>query len=177
MDEGLDTGPVALRSSTPIGPYEDSGALFERLADLGADILLDGLNLLDRKALVFEPQPEIGASYAKKIEPSEAFVDWRLPAEKLSRIGRALSPHMAMRAYLGADPFSLWRAEACDASIAGAQPGQILRVGRDAMDIACGHGALRVYEIQKPGGKRLAPWAVKQGYPLAEGRVFSSAAS
>ena len=92
MDEGLDTGPVALGEVIPIGPDMTSGELHDTMMRIGADLMGRALAALDRGSLAFKPQPEDGAIYAKKIEKSEARIDWSLPAAEVHNHIRGLSP-------------------------------------------------------------------------------------
>ena len=155
MEAGLDTGPVLLEQRTPIGPGETGGRLHDRLAELGAQTLADGLGLL-RVGLrpAAKPQPEAGATYARKLDKGEARLDWTRPAIELERKVRAFNPWPVAEAQLDGERIRIHGAVAIDEAHAAA-PGSVLRAGRDGIDIACGEGALRIRVLQREGGKAI----------------------
>ncbi|GAB1406717.1 methionyl-tRNA formyltransferase [Thermomonas brevis] len=155
MEKGLDTGPVLLSQSLDIGPQETGGQLHDRLADLGAQVLADGLSLL-RATIQLPPkaQPEEGVTYAHKIDKAEARLDWRQPATALANKVRAFNPWPVAEAQLAGERVRIHGALALDEAHAAA-PGSVLRAGRDGIDIACGEGVLRIRVLQRDGGKAI----------------------
>ena len=156
MEAGLDTGPVLLEREIALAPDETSGSLFERLTVLGAECIVEALAKLDK--LIAEPQPGEGVTYAHKITRAEAPIDWRHPAIQIDRQIRAFNPFpTAETRYLG-ETLKVWRASVEPG--AGA-PGTLLETGAAGPLVACGENALRLAEVQRPGGKRLsaADWA------------------
>jgi methionyl-tRNA formyltransferase len=153
MEQGLDTGPVLLSKSVPIHRDDTGGSLQARLADLGAEVLADGLTLL-RVGLrpVAQPQPAHGATYARKLEKSEARLDWTQPAVVLERKVRAYSPWPVAEAVVDGERLRIHAAEARDARHAE-PPGSVLAADRGGLDIACGEGALRLLQVQRDGGR------------------------
>ncbi len=170
MEEGLDTGPMLLMESLPIDSGDTTGTLHDKLAALGGKMIVAALRKLERDALPATPQPETGAVYAAKISKEEAALDFNQPAETLSRKIRAFNPFPGAAASFNQVPIKLWRAEALTTS-AAATPGQVLAASaQDGVLIACGKGALRVDELQKPGGKRLLAAEFLKGFALEGGR-------
>jgi methionyl-tRNA formyltransferase len=155
MEKGLDTGPVLLSQSIPIGAQETGGQLHDRLAELGAQVLADGLGLL-RAGIrpVPQPQPEHGVTYAHKLEKHEARLDWSRPAQALADKVRAFNPWPMAEAQLAGERVRVHAAIALDEAH-GIPPGHVLRAGRDGIDIACGAGALRVRVLQREGGRAI----------------------
>ncbi|MGJ4802707.1 methionyl-tRNA formyltransferase [Luteimonas sp. SDU82] len=153
MEQGLDTGPVLLSQATRIGADETAGQLHARLADLGAQVLGDGLTLL-RAGVRPAPvaQPEQGVTYAHKLEKAEARLDWRQPAATLARKVRAYSPWPVAEGEVAGEAVRIHGAVALGLAHRAA-PGTVLVARRDGIDIACGDGALRIRSLQRPGGK------------------------
>jgi methionyl-tRNA formyltransferase len=155
MEAGLDTGPVLLSQRTPIGDAETGGQLHDRLSELGARVLADGLGLL-RAGMrpVAQRQPEAGATYAHKLEKHEARLDWAQPAEALARKVRAFEPWPVAEATVAGERLRIHGAVALDLAHR-AEPGALLAAGRQGLDIACGQGALRLRVVQREGGKAI----------------------
>ncbi|WP_322031546.1 methionyl-tRNA formyltransferase [Paraburkholderia sp. J76] len=174
MDAGLDTGPMISEVRTPIAPGDTTATLHDRLAQLGAKLIVEGLIALERDgALPTTPQPAEGATYAEKIGKHEAALDWRRPAVTLARQIRAFDPFPGGAATLDGAQLKLWAAEPVDRSTDGtAGPGEILDVSPAGVVVACGEGALRLTQLQKPGGKRLPAREFLAGMPLAAGQRF-----
>jgi len=155
MEAGLDTGPVLLEQRTPIGANETGGQLHDRLAELGAQVLADGLGLL-RVGVRVPPKPQAdeGATYARKLDKSEARLDWSRPAIELERKVRAFNPWPVAEAMLGGERLRIHGAIAIGVPHP-ATPGSVLAAGRDGIDVACGEGALRIRVLQREGGKAI----------------------
>ena len=155
MEKGLDTGPVLLAQAIDIGPAETGGQLHDRLSELGARVLGDALGLLRATIqLPPHPQPEEGATYARKLDKAEARLDWSQPARVLANKVRAFNPWPMAEAMLAGERVRIHGAVALDEAH-GAEPGQVLRSGRDGIDIACGDGVLRIRVLQRDGGKAI----------------------
>jgi len=153
MEKGLDTGPVLLSQAIPIGPDETAGELHDRLAELGARVLADGLGLL-RAGLrpQPQPQPDTGATYAHKLDKHEARLDWTQPAQVLANKVRAFQPWPVAEAMLAGERVRIHAAQAL-AQTTDASPGTVLATRRDGIDIACGEGVLRLLRLQRDGGR------------------------
>ena len=167
MEAGLDTGPVLLREALPITEGDTAASLHDRLAELGARLIVDALRNLP---LTPCPQPSDGVTYAAKIDKAESMLDWRLPALQLSRQVRAFNPFPGTLAYLDGTSMKIWKAVP-DAN--GGVPGTVLSANKDGIVVACGEGALRLCELQKAGGKRLEAGQFLAGTPIAVVSVFS----
>ena len=164
MEAGLDTGPVLLAESLPIGDEETAGELHDRLATLGARLVVATIPRLESMAA--EPQPEAGVTYAAKIDKAEAVLDWTQPAVELARKVRAFNPFPGASAPLGGQPTKLWRA----APVAGdGPPGHFLAADSAGIVVACGTGALRITELQRPGGRRVTAADFLRGHTLPAG--------
>jgi methionyl-tRNA formyltransferase len=175
MDAGLDTGDMLQVQRLPIEPTDTTTTLHDKLADLGARMIVDAMPLVAAGTLVRTPQPEDGVTYAHKIEKSEAEVDWSLPAPAIERRLRAFDPFPGATSSLQGEAVKLWRAH-CEAAPAGTSAGTILAVDAAGVHVACGEGALCLTQLQRAGGKRLAAADFLRGFPLAPGQRFGAAA-
>jgi methionyl-tRNA formyltransferase len=160
MEEGLDTGPVLLRTATPIGPTETTGDLHDRLSAIGAMLIVDALARLD--TLVPEPQPDEGVTYASKIDKAEAAIDWAKPAAEIDRQIRGLSPFPGAWTTHEGRRLKLLRSR-----LAGGRgaPGEVL----GGLTIACGAGATDILEVQAEGRARQDAASFLRGTPIAPG--------
>jgi methionyl-tRNA formyltransferase len=168
MDAGLDTGPMLLSRAEAIHADDTTGSLHDRLALLGAEMIVEALRALPG-GLTATPQPADGVTYAAKIGKTEASVDWNRPAAELERAIRAFNPFPGAVATLQQTPVKLWRARAIDAA---GTPGEVLLAEGAGVIVACGEGALCITELQKPGGKRLPAADFLRGMPIAAGSRF-----
>jgi methionyl-tRNA formyltransferase len=169
MEKGLDTGPVLLAQALDIGPRDTGGQLHDRLAELGAKVLSDALGLLRATIqLPPHPQPAEGVTYAHKLDKTEARLDWSQPAATLANKVRAFNPWPVAEAQLAGERVRIHAALALDEPH-DAVPGSVLRAGRDGIDIACGHGLLRLETLQREGGKPISA----QDYRNARRDVFA----
>jgi len=148
MEEGLDTGPVALGEVIPIGPDTTAGELHDTMMRVGADLMGRALAALERGSLDFTPQPEAGVTYAKKIEKGETRIDWSRPAEEVHNHIRGLSPFPGawFEIELGGKPVRVKALRSTLAAGSGA-PGTLL----PELTIACGTGAVRLVQVQREG--------------------------
>ena len=147
MDEGLDTGAVILRAELPIDGAATAGMLHDQLAEIGAPMMVEALRGVASGDLTAEPQPEDGVTYAKKIEKSEARIDWTHPAAELDCLIRGLSPFPGAWCEWQGDRIKVLLARP-EAGGAGAPPGTVMD---DELLVACGTGALRLIRLQRSG--------------------------
>ena len=172
MDAGLDTGAVLHRASLPIDDDDTAASLHDKLAELGARLIVEALA---KSPLTPTAQPDQGATYAAKIDKAEAWLDWLLPASQLARQVRAFNPFPGAAARVGGNPLKVWRAEVESVDGIQADPGTVLAADKAGIVVACGQGALRLTELQKAGGKRLPVAQYLGGSPLAAGIRFDPA--
>jgi len=172
MEEGLDTGPVALTERLAIGPDVNAGEISGRLALAGANLMARALLMLEDGALVFMPQATEGITYAHKIDKAEARIDWTKPAADLHNLVRGLAP--APGAFFeaelgkGVERVKVLRTEISKDSGA---PGRVLDVH---LTIGCGKGALRLLEVQRPGRAPMPAADFLRGARLGEGALLAS---
>ena len=179
MDAGLDTGAMLLTESIDIAPTDTTAALHDRLAALGARLIVDTLRLAAQGALCVTPQPTAGITYAQKIGKAEAPVDWRGAAVDIARRIRAFNPSPGATARWHGDAVKLWNAHAlADAAPVHAAhtPGVVVAAAADGIVVACGRGAVVLTELQRAGGKRLSAAQFAHGQPALIGSRFEVAA-
>jgi methionyl-tRNA formyltransferase len=169
MEEGLDTGPMLLVERVAIEDTDTTGSLHDKLAALGGRMIVDALHKMAQGGLEAVPQPEEGVTYAAKIGKEEAKLDWALPALALARKVRAFNPFPGAHGQAGTTTIKIWNAQPADGR---GQPGQVLQADAQGIVVACGTGALRLTELQKPGGKRLAAAEFLKGFSF-DGLAFA----
>ena len=170
MDEGLDTGPVFLERRTPIGPETTGGELHDRLAQLGAEAVVETLAGLADGRLEPVPQPEAGVTWAPKLAREDGLLDWTRPARELERRVRAFAPRPGARFIFRGESI---RVEAADVETGGGPPGRVLD---DGAAIACGEGVLRLLRLQRPGRSAMDATAFLHGFALPAGTDLTDAA-
>jgi methionyl-tRNA formyltransferase len=170
MEEGLDTGPVALLERAAIPATTTAGDLSERLAKLGADLMARALPSLDRGVLDFTPQAAEGVTYAKKIDKAEARVDWTADAETIRNQIHGLSPAPGAYSEIdfgrGAERIKILRARVAEG---GGAPGEALD---DSLTVACGRGAIQIVEAQRAGKTAMSGEALARGAQISRGARF-----
>ena len=172
MDAGLDTGPMLLKRAVPIGRWTTAASLTEELADVGADLIVAALGLLEQGALPETPQPAEGMTYAAKLDRSEGAIDWRLPAAELDRKVRALNPWPGTIFTVRGERIKLLEVQI--RSDAG-EPGQVLDPAADGSPVvACGAGALKLIQLQRPSRSPQDGASFLRGFPLPRGTVIES---
>lgn len=171
MTRGLDRGPVYTSRTIAIGDDDTAGDLHDQLARLGAQLLTDNLQALLAGALEPVAQDDTAATHAAKLSKDEAKLDWRSPADTLSRCVRAFNPWPVAESMLtDGRRLRIWRAEAL-AGDAGGAPGAIVAAGAEGIDVATGRGRLRLVSVQPPGAKAMSAAAYLAAHSL-DGAAF-----
>ena len=168
MEAGLDSGPMLLRVEEPIEPDESACELSGRLAEIGAEALVEALALLEGGQLVEEPQDHAKATYAPKLDREQARLDWSRPAAEVSRWIRGLDDVPGAWSPLGAaGPVKLFRPTLDGAA---GEPGTVLDARDDGILVACGEGAVLIREVQPPGKRRMnaADWVRGRGVAVGD---------
>jgi methionyl-tRNA formyltransferase len=166
MDEGLDTGDVLLEEVVPIADDDTAQTLHDKLAELGASLIVEALAHLSQGTLRPVPQDDAAATYAAKLTKDEAVLDWRRSAQQLDRAVRAYNPFPVAQTSFAGGILRIWVARAASGS---GVPGTVLSTDKQGILVACGKGALLLQEVQKSGGKRLPAAVFLAGNPIAVG--------
>lgn len=167
MEKGLDTGPMICTRELAITPEDTGGILMDKLADLGAEMIVEALKHPDQ--LRYEAQPEEGVTYAHKLEKSESPIEWSADAHQVARHIMAFNPFPSSTAKYGDEIVKVWNARAVEGS---GRPGEILAVG-DELVVACGSGAVACSRLQRAGRPAVGAHAFIQSCGLKVGEVLS----
>lgn len=171
MDEGLDTGPVALTEEVAISREMTAGGLHDRLKEVGARLMVEAMAKLERGELTLAAQPSEGATYAKKIAKEETRVDWRRPASQVHNHIRGLSPFPGAWCEMpvGGRKERVKLLRSTPAEGTGA-PGEVLD---DGLAVACGEGAVRLMALQRAGGRPMTAEDFQRGAKIKKGTLLS----
>ncbi|HEX7878415.1 MAG TPA: methionyl-tRNA formyltransferase [Candidatus Eisenbacteria bacterium] len=187
MDEGVDTGDMILIETTPIAPNETTGQLHDRLAQMGARLLVDTLARIEAGTAPRTPQPPLGASYAGRIDKIDGVIDWSRNAAQVHNRIRAMTPAPGATGSLEGQPLLVAGSLLVDESVQDAIPhgdttrtpggepaipGTVLAVMRDALRVATGQGAIDIHEVRPAGGRTMSASAYARGRGIAPGSRF-----
>jgi methionyl-tRNA formyltransferase len=173
LDEGLDTGPVAAGRTLTIGAQETAGELHERLANLGAELLMSMLDEILAGTAVFTPQSTAGVTYAPKISKTDAGIDWRASAVAIERRIRAYNSWPVAETQLDGRQLRCWRARALSQQGPQQVPGEVLAADSAGINVQTGDGVLRLTQVQLAGRACLDAGVFAHGYPLV-GKVLGA---
>ena len=170
MAAGIDTGDILTQATTPIHPKDDSQTLLDRLARMGAELLLQAIPDYIAGKTPGWPQPAEGASYARKIKKQDGLIDWTQPARAIWNRVRGLVPWPGAFSYLPGQPhphlLKIWQAEVVERA---GQPGEVMEADKAGLVVGCGREALRVLSLQREGGRRLQAGEFLAGHSLLPG--------
>jgi methionyl-tRNA formyltransferase len=171
MEEGLDTGPVAIAEHIAIGPDANAGEIRDKLALIGAGLMTRALAMLEHGGLAFTPQAEAGVAYAHKIDKAEARIDWRKPASDVHNLIRGLAPFpgafFEVDLGKGLERVRVFRTRLAQGA---GMPGRVLD---DGLTIACGEGAIRLLEVQRAGKVPMLAGEFFRGARLSKGTLLA----
>jgi len=173
MDVGMDTGDIVTQEKTPIQPGDNSQTLHDRLAQIGAELLVKTIPDIISRKIQPRPQPTDGVSHAAKIRKQDGKLDWTQPARAIWNRVRAMTPWPGAFTFLQTDPqpqlLKIWEAEPVELN---GTSGEVLSADKSGIVIGCGTGSLRVLTLQREGGRRLSAQEFLAGHPLTRGQKF-----
>ena len=174
MDAGLDTGDMLLAEKQAIAPCDTTPSLHDKLAAMGARLIVQALELASSGSLKPQPQPHAGVTYAHKIEKHEAQIDWQQSAFVIERRIRAFNPFPGASSVLSGEVIKLQNAHVLIApSPHKTGAGGILSIQSEGIDVATGDGVLRITHLQKSGGKSLPVADFLRGFTVTPGMAFT----
>jgi len=171
--ERMDAGPMYLQRRIPIESSDTQGTLKEKLAELGADAMLEAIDLAARRALVETPQDEAITTYTAQVEKKDAVIDWTASAVQIERMTRAYDPWPVARTRLAGDEVLIWRAAVEDPGSSDEPPGTIVSIKQSPV-VQCGTGRLRLLEVQAAGRKRISAADFLRGKRVEAGARFGT---
>lgn len=174
MDAGVDTGPVLAQRSVGIGPEDTAGELLDYLAGQGADLLIHTLRALQNQQVTAVAQKDTGAVYAPKLTRTLSSVRWDRNVIKVHNQIRALSPWPGTTTFLGEKILKITQARPMSFMDHGQEPGHVLSVDPEGVEVACGEGSLLLTGLQIPGKKQLPVADFLRGFQIAPGEVLRS---
>jgi methionyl-tRNA formyltransferase len=167
MDPGLDTGPILLQREIEISPDDNEGTLEARLADVGADLLIETLDLLEEDALAPQPQDDSIATRAPSVKKEECRVDWNQDSRAIVNRIRGCTPRPGAYALFHGSVLRIWSAESRDSG--SGKPGEIIGTSRDGILVKAGRGAVLLKEVQPENRKRMKAGDFARGYGITVG--------
>jgi methionyl-tRNA formyltransferase len=170
MEAGLDTGAVFSKIEVPIESQDTFGTLHEKLCDTSVLLIKRDFRAYIAGELTPVPQPSEGITYARKIDPIEALIDWTKPAGDLFNLIRAFNPIPGAYTFLNGKRVKIFQSEIKDGSRKGS-PGEVVTVDAHSIEVACGVGSLRLLEMQLEGKRRIATPEFLRGFPLTRGTI------
>lgn len=171
MDEGLDTGDMLEKAIVVLDEKETGGSLHDKLSEAGGRLIVSTLKKLEEGTAVRTPQGETPTAYARMLDKSLGDIDWTMDAAAIERLIRGLNPWPSAYTSLDGKTLKIWAADVL-AEEADGEPGEVLRVGKDAIFVKTGEGTLAIKELQLEGKKRMDAGAFLRGFSLEPGAVF-----
>ena len=165
LSAGMDEGDMIYQQQTPIGEKETSGELFDRLAPMGAALLVKTLRAIEEGTAPRVPQDPGQATYAPPLSREESPIDWAKPARMVLKHIFGMQPWPCATAELGGQSFRIFDAQAAGRDT-GKAPGTVLSAGKAGIEVACGDGSVLITQLQAAGGKRMAAGAWLLGHPM-----------
>lgn len=172
LDEGMDTGPILLQEEVAILPDDNYGKLSERLALIGADLILKTLEGIEKNEIIPKPQDHSKATLTKKIEKEDCRIDWKLPAQRILNMIKAFTPYPGAFTYFNKKILKIWEAEVIPFENKNITPGTIIETKARGIDIACGKDLLRIKKLQIEGKKPCQANAFTCGYRVVAGELW-----
>ncbi len=168
MNEGLDTGDMILQREVELDPEETGGSLFDRLAVVGAKLCVEAMEAIENGTAEDIPQDHDNATHVGKISKEMGSIDWSRPAEEIERLIRGLNPWPSAYTRIGDKTLKIWKAKIVSEE-QKAEPGCIVAVNKDSIEVQTGTGILALLEVQLEGKKRMDTGAFLRGYEVVQG--------
>ena len=173
MNEGIDTGDMIAKKQVRLAEDETGGSLFDRLADTGAELIVETKKMLEEGTAEFTPQNSEEATHTSMISKELGSIEWSKPAAEIERLIRGLNPWPSAYTRLKGKTFKIWKAQVVEVSSSD-KPGTIIKIGKDELLVQTGEGALSLIEVQLEGKKRMDVASFLRGCQIEEGIVLTN---
>lgn len=171
MDTGIDTGDMIAKREVRIAEDETGGSLFDKLAEVGAKLCVETMDMLEKGTAQFTPQNNDASTHTSKITKELGNIDWKKPAVEIERLIRGLNPWPSAYTHLDDKAFKIWKARVVDEAN-DYEPGCIVKASKNELIVQTGDGQLALLEVQLAGKKRMDAGAFMRGYTVEEGTFF-----
>ena len=171
MNEGIDTGDMIAKRELRLAEDETGGSLFDKLADLGAKLCVETMEMIEKGTAVYTPQNSEAATHTSMIRKEMGDISWNRSAVDIERLIRGLNPWPSAYTHLDGKTFKIWKAEIVSEGTEY-NPGCIVKVGKNELLVQTGEGILSLQEVQLEGKKRMDIGSFLRGYPVKEGNFF-----
>ncbi|NQU09022.1 MAG: methionyl-tRNA formyltransferase [Candidatus Abyssubacteria bacterium] len=172
LDEGTDTGDILLQREVEILPDDTAGILHDRLAEVGAELMIETLEAVENRRVVPRPQDESKATMTRKLEKKDSIIDWSRSPGEIYSLMRAMDPSPGCRTTLGGSSLKVWKIAPCEETAPEAPPGKVLKAAHGEFVVQAAGGAIRILELQRAGGRRMSAGEFMRGHPVAEGSML-----
>ena len=173
MNEGIDTGDMIAKKQVRLAEDETGGSLFDRLAETGAELIVETMKMLEEGTAEFTPQNSEEATHTSMISKELGSIEWSKPAAEIERLIRGLNPWPSAYTRLKGKTFKIWKAQVVEVSSSD-KPGTIIKIGKDELLVQTGEGALSLIEVQLEGKKRMDVASFLRGCQIEEGIVLTN---
>jgi len=172
LDEGMDTGDILLQREVEICDDDTAGALHDKLADVGADLMIETLEFVGAPDSVSRAQDESQATFTRKLGKKDSIIDWSQSAEKIHVLSRAMDPWPGCQTTFRGKSLKVWKMELSKEDGGEDEPGEVLASERGGLIVRAGYGAVRILELQLAGKKRMSAEEFMRGNAVEKGMVF-----
>jgi methionyl-tRNA formyltransferase len=174
LDEGTDTGDILLQRKMDISRDDTAGSMSDKLAEVGAQLMIETLEGLESGSVVPRPQDGSKATETRKLTKEDSLIDWTRPAEEIFNLTRALDPIPGCRTILKGEPLKVWKVEPFAIQSQNAAPGQVLKAGGGDFIVQTGRSALKLLILQPAGGRKMSADDFLRGHPIQEGATLGA---
>lgn len=174
LNEGMDAGDILLQREVEISGGDTAGSMHDKLAEVGADLLIESLDAMESRSVSPRSQDESKVTITRKLTKEHSLIDWTRPAEEIFNLTRALDPIPGSRTLFGEEFLKIWKVELLEKCATKGGAGEVLKARGSDLVVQAGDSALKILELQPAGGKRMSAEEFLRGHIVDEGTVLGS---